>query len=107
SYQELHSHNRATTAGYTEDVIAFARWADTQKLIVVSNFSATETRAFNLQIPRNLISTWALTAGDYPLQDQLGEQKALTLAVRQTHVSVPVRLAPLESLVLTIGQPSH
>ena len=107
SYQELHTHNRATTAGYIEDVFAFARWADTQKLIVISNFSATETREFDLQIPKGLISTWALAVGDYPLRDQLGEQKTLTLAVRQTHASVPVRLAPLESLVLTIGQPSH
>ena len=107
SYQELHTHNRATTAGYTEDVFAFARWADTQKLIVISNFSATETRAFNLQIPKSLLTTWTLAVGDYPLRDQLSEQKTLTLAVRQTHASVPVRLAPLESLVLTIGQPSH
>ena len=109
-YQELHNHNRATTAGYTNDVFAFARWSDApqnaQKLIVISNFSATENRAFNLQIPNNLVKTWALTAGNYPLQEQLGEQKTLTLAVRQNHASVPVRLRPLESLVVTIGEPS-
>jgi hypothetical protein len=39
------------------------------------------------------------------LQDQLVGQTRLTLAVRQNHARVPVRLAPLESLVLSIDVP--
>lgn len=108
-YRELHRHNRRATAGYTDDVFAFARWAATPdkayKLLVVSNFSATETRSFNLEIPADLVESWTLAPGDYALQDQLVGQTRLTLAVRQNHARVPVRLAPLESLVLSIDVP--
>lgn len=108
-YRELHRHNRGATAGYTDDVFAFARWAatadKTHKLLVISNFSATETRSFNLELPADLVETWALGPGDYALQDQLGGHTTLTLAVRQNHARLPVRLAPLESLVLSPGAP--
>ena len=108
-YRELHRHNRRATAGYTDDVFAFARWAATPdkayKLLVVSNFSATETRSFNLELPADLVETWTLAPGDYALRDQLGGQTILTLAVRQNHARVPVSLAPLESLVLSIDAP--
>ena len=108
-YRELHRHNRRATAGYTDDVFAFARWAATpdkaHKLLVVSNFSATETRSFNLELPADLLETWTLAPGDYALRDQLGGQTILTLAVRQNHARVPVSLAPLESLVLSIDAP--
>ena len=108
-YRELHRHNRRATAGYTDDVFAFARWAATpdkaHKLLVVSNFSATETRSFNLELPADLVETWTLAPGDYALRDQLGGQTILTLAVRQNHARVPVSLAPLESLVLSIDAP--
>ena len=108
-YRELHRHNRRATAGYTDDVFAFARWAATPdkayKLLVVSNFSATETRSFNLELPADLLETWTLAPGDYALRDQLGGQTILTLAVRQNHARVPVSLAPLESLVLSIDAP--
>src|SRR5690606_31760918 len=118
-YQELHSVNRQSTQGYGEQVFAFARWqtrtADnagsshqdnhTQKLVVVSNFSAQAEQRFVLQIPSALIAQWRLNDGDYRLMDQLldprqPEVPAQVLNVRNQRGSISLQLAPLQSVVL-------
>lgn len=107
AYQELHTYNRTATAGYTEDVFAFARWIDSdthsQKLLVVSNFSATQSRSFALALPPELMADWELAPGDYILHERLGDRENLILSIRQQSALLPIRLAPLESLVLEIG----
>jgi glycosidase len=118
-YQELHSVNRQSTEGYGEQVFAFARWQahttddgghshqgnHTQKLVVVSNFSAEVDQTFVLQIPAELIAQWRLNDGDYRLSDQLLDQRqpeapAQVLSVRNQQGSISLQLAPLQSVVL-------
>ncbi len=38
-YQEIQTVNRQTTQGYDPGIITFTRWSDTQKLVIVTNFS--------------------------------------------------------------------
>jgi hypothetical protein len=38
-FQEIQTVNRQSTVGFDAGIYAFTRWSDTQKLIVVTNFS--------------------------------------------------------------------
>jgi len=102
-YLELHTYNRQNTSGYDGKVFAFARWNSKQKWIVVSNFSATELRQFDLQLPSILIKAWALHKGSYALESRLANKPAqFNLRVNKGAASVSLQLAPLESLVLQL-----
>ena len=50
-YQEIQTVNRQTTQGYDPGIYAFTRWSDTQKLVIVPNFSWLSTSNFELKIP--------------------------------------------------------
>ncbi len=100
-YRELHSTNLANHSGYDEQVFAFARWNAAQQWLVVSNFSATEARTFNLQLTPELVSAWNLS-GNALLQSRLGNNSTYKLVVRDGQAYVALRLAPLESLVLQL-----
>ena len=100
-YRELHSLNRYASSGYDGKVFAFARWNNQQRWLVLSNFSASEAREFNLQIPPDVIEQWKLSDGEYALVSRLGDsQKNYALAVNGKSALVKIQLAPLESLVL-------
>lgn len=102
-YLELHSFNRQGTLGYDGKIFSFARWNNQQRWLVVSNFSATEMREFNLQLTPYLIKQWQLTKPEYVLQSLLGnELQPLTLVVQGQRASVKIKLAPLQSLVLQL-----
>lgn len=102
-YLELHTYNRQHTIGYGGDTFAFARWNDKQKWIVVSNFSATESRQVDLQLPAALVKTWGLRKGSYALESRLGNKPAKpSLQVSKDAASVGLQLSPLESLVMRL-----
>lgn len=102
-YLELHTHNRQHTPGYDGSVFSFARWDDQQHWIVVSNFSATQTHQFNLQLPDELVKAWALHEKSYRLASGLGDKSApFRLQVNDAGASAALQLAPLESLVLRL-----
>ncbi len=106
NYQELHSVNRARTPGYDGEVFAFARWNSQQRWLVASNFSATESREFTLQLPTELIQHWRLTDGEYPLAAYLSVTCAShILTVRQQSARVAIKLQPLESCALRLNNP--
>ena len=70
-FREIQSRNRQSTAGYDPGIYSFVRWSDTQKLIVVSNFSWLTTSTFELKIPAEIVKSWKLQDGTYPIIDQL------------------------------------
>jgi hypothetical protein len=53
-FQEIQTVNRQSTVGFDAGIYAFTRWSDTQKLIVVTNFSWEKTSVFELKILRML-----------------------------------------------------
>ncbi len=104
NYLELHTYNRLRTSGYDGKVFAFARWNSQQRWLVVSNFSATDTREFSLQLPPELVAQWQLTNGEYQLESHLSEnKKAAALIVNSRQASAQIKLAPLESKVLLLN----
>ena len=103
NYQDLHAFNRANTENYTDKVLSFARWSDNEKLIIVSNFEAENSYEFELKIPEELIRSWNLEDGSYPLSDQLYGNYNSELKVENQQGSISIKLGPLESFILKIN----
>ncbi len=98
SFQEIQSANRYKTEGYDDYIYSFVRWSKSEKLIVVSNFSADKTSTFNFKIPADVISKWKLANGKYALKDQLyGSTNDLIIEKGEGHITITLK--PLESFV--------
>jgi glycosidase len=113
NYREIHSYNRSDTEGYNDRVFSFVRWKEgerllhyarvkeSEKLLIVVNFDAEQSYGFELKLPPDLMETWNLKEGTYPLADQLGDRD-LELQVTDGQASAKVNLDPLESLILKV-----
>jgi glycosidase len=100
-YQQLHSINLAAGTAYSEQQLAFARWSEQQKLLIVSHFAADAGVSFNLTLPPDLINNWQLTDGRYTLSDILtGDTYQLTIS--NGHGSVALALPALGSVILEL-----
>lgn len=100
NYLDLHAVN-AQTAGYNGQQYAFARWSDTEKLIVVSNFDSDHAHQYKLKISNELINLWHLKDGSYPVKDVL-YGKTFTLQVKQGLGFIDLQLAGSESFILKL-----
>jgi glycosidase len=98
-YQEIQTLNRQTTQGYDPGIYAFTRWSDTQKLIVVTNFSWLTTSNFELKIPSDIIQKWNLKDGNYTLTDQLYHKSSVQLKVLNGEGKLQITIAPSESFI--------
>ncbi len=102
NYKEIHNHNRAHTPYYNDRVFSFVRWDGNEKLIVVTNFDPENTYGFSVSLDWDLINTWQLQPGTYPLVDILTDQAYNPLIVNEDGASVRVDLKPLESVILRL-----
>ncbi|WP_428831843.1 alpha-amylase family protein [Flavobacterium yafengii] len=98
-YQEIQTVNRQTTQGYDPGIYAFTRWSDTQKLIVVTNFSWLTTSNFELKMPSDIIQKWNLKDGNYTVTDQLYNKSSVQLKVLNGEGKVQITIAPSESFI--------
>ncbi|MFV5691894.1 alpha-amylase family protein [Flavobacterium sp. LT1R49] len=98
-YQEIQSVNRHETKGYDSGIYAFTRWSDTQKLIVVTNFSWLTTSNFELKIPSDIIQKWNLKDGNYTVTDQLYNKSSVQLQVLNGEGKAHITIAPSESFI--------
>jgi glycosidase len=98
-YQEIQWVNRHETQGYDSGIYAFTRWSDTQKLIIVTNFSWLTTSNFELKIPSDIIQKWNLKDGNYTLTDQLYNNSFIQLQVLNGEGKAKIEIAPSESFI--------
>lgn len=98
-YQEIHGLNRYATEGYFPEVYSYVRWSDTEKLIVIANFSSEHTSHFELKIPKDVIQKWNLKDGNYTITDQLYQKSSLQLQVINGEGKVQITIAPSESFI--------
>jgi glycosidase len=98
-YQEIQTVNRQSTQGYDPGIYAFTRWSDTQKLIVVTNFSWITTSNFELKIPSDIIQKWNLKDGNYTVTDQLYHKNSIQLQVLNGEGKAKITIAPSESFI--------
>jgi len=101
-FQEIQFANRYHTEGYDTGIYSYTRWSETQKLIIVSNFSSDVTSSFELKVPNLVIEKWGLKDEKYRLTDQLFKKTELALEVIDGNGLVQIQLAPLESFILEI-----
>ncbi len=102
AYKDIHLYNRKQTKKYTDKVLSFVRWSSDENLLVISNFDAGSLQAFNLKIPKDIIESWGLQDGTYPLVDQLYDIYKTDLVVKDSKGTVNIRLNPLESFILKL-----
>ncbi|MCS6236438.1 alpha-amylase [Shewanella baltica] len=110
STQSMSTQNSsANETGYDDSTFAFARFEvisgtskQTQKLIVVSNFCQTESKALQLKLPKELIRQWQLKDGVYPLKDLLEDHQTSQLQLEQGVGKIALTLAPLSSAILSL-----
>ncbi|NGY38306.1 alpha-amylase [Flavobacterium sp. XN-5] len=98
-FQEIQTVNRQSTVGFDPGIYVFTRWSDTQKLIVVSNFSWITTSSFELKIPTDVIGKWNLKDGDYTITDQLYRNSTIQLKVVNGEGKAQIKIAPSESFI--------
>ncbi|MCL6273898.1 alpha-amylase family protein [Muricauda sp. 2012CJ35-5] len=101
-YQEIHFYNKENTEGYDHRVLSYARWSTNEKLVVVSNFDAQKSYAFDLKLPEDLLQKWEITDGTYKVKDELYGELGSTLQIINGTGSVALQLAPLQSYILSI-----
>ncbi|MBG6111077.1 glycosidase [Flavobacterium sp. CG_9.10] len=98
-YQEIQTVNRQVTKGYAPGIYSFVRWSDSQKLLVVTNFSWLTTSNFELKIPSDIIKKWNLKDGNYILTDQLYKKSSIRLQVQNGEGKAQITIAPSESFI--------
>lgn len=98
-FQEIQTINRQTTSGYDLGIYSYARWSETQKLIIVNNFSDVTTSTFELKIPADLIQKWNLKDGNYTITDQLYRKNSVQLRVENGEGKAQISIAPSESFI--------
>ena len=86
-----------------DSLFSFARWLHDERLIVVSNFDATDAHDFTLRIPADIVSAWQLDDGSYKLDEQLFGENGSNLVINNGVGHIEIRLAALESAVLRVG----
>ncbi len=101
-FYDLQKINREKTAGYGERVYSFGRWRGNERVIVVSNIDYAKSQEFELIVPRDLISSWKLKDGEYPVGDAIYGKSRSILSVKDGVGKLPVRLAPSESFIYAI-----
>ena len=110
-FYDLHPHNYAYTQGYTDQVYAFLRFTDQQRLLIVTNLDARHKQSFSLKIPRTALEAMDLSEETtYKLQDIFLSDTTLTFRAEEIIISegtggIPLTLDPLQSFVFTIREP--
>ena len=101
-YQEIQTINRSESLGYDPGIYSFVRWSNTQKLIIVTNFSWVSTSSFELKIPSDIIKSWKLKDGIYSIKDQLNESNTSQLHVVNGVGNVKISIEPSESFIFQL-----
>ncbi len=102
AYADIHAYNREHTKGYADKLFSFVRWSENEKLIVISNFSHTDSFEFDLKIPADIIGEMKILDGSHPVSDQLNGQTSTTLVVKNGLGIIDIQLEPLQSYIFMI-----
>lgn len=98
AFRNIHQYNRAHTPYYNDKVYSFVRETVQEKWLVIANFSKRDGFGFELQIPPELLSTWDLPDGTYPLTDELYGEVQTHFHRTDSYGHMRVDIAPLQTL---------
>ncbi|WP_396174658.1 alpha-amylase family protein [Flavobacterium sp.] len=100
-FQEIQTINRNETKNYDSGLYSYVRYSDSEKLIVVANFSWVTTSNFKLIVPADVISKWSLADGNYTVTDQLYGSTA-ELNVTKGVGTIKLSVKPSESFIFKL-----
>jgi hypothetical protein len=101
-YLELHSFNRQQNPAYTDKAFAFARWDESQKLIVVTNFDESNSVKTTLKLSPELLKEWNLGPGEREIKELMFGKKKTMLRVTDEGAEIDLDFGPWESAVFEI-----
>ncbi|TNF41554.1 MAG: alpha-amylase [Bacteroidetes bacterium] len=102
-YFDLHSANIENTVGYSNRIISYARYSDSQKLIVAVSFDKENKTTFSLKIPAELIREWKLKPGSLSVTDLLYGNVQTELMINEKGTgTIEIELSPLGSVILQL-----
>lgn len=99
SYLGLHNFNRMQNPAYGDRAFAFARWDDSQKLVVVCNFSEHQGLHASLKLSPELLEKWGLPLGEREIAEVMFGKKKTMLRVTEAGAELDLDFGPLESAV--------
>lgn len=98
AFRNIHQYNRAYTPYYNDKVYSFVRETVQEKWLVIANFSKRDGFGFELQVPPELLTTWDLPNGSYPLSDKLYGEVQTHFHRTDSYGRMRVDIAPLQTL---------
>jgi len=101
-YYDLDAVNRDVNQNYTGNIFSYARWSESEQLIVIADFEETNSKQIDLILPEDLISNLALKDGDYTLKEQLYGKENYSLHIENGVGRFSIELMPLSALILKI-----
>jgi glycosidase len=101
-YQDIHYYNKEHTTPYDHRVYSFVRWSEAERLVIVCNFDTEKSYEMDLKLPESLLDAWGLGDGSFDLEEQLFGQEKHVLQVDNGQGVIPLKLAPLESVILKL-----
>jgi glycosidase len=103
AYEDIHYYNREHTPGYNHRVLSFVRWEGAEKVLVLSNFDASESYQFTIKIPPAVITKWGLqNEKSYGMTDALYNEKSVNLSIQEGVGSFDISIAPLQSFIFKL-----
>jgi glycosidase len=103
-FREIQAANRLNPA-YANDIYSFVRWSDSQKLIIICNFSSTTPAFFNLTVPKDAIKEMGLADGSYVIRDKLYGKSTIKLNVVNGEGTVKnINISGSESFIYEIDE---
>ena len=103
-YQEIHFYNKGNTEGYDHRVLSYVRWTNNEKIIVLTNFDEFKSYSFELKIPEDIIASWQLKSGTYPLTEELYQEINVNMVVTNGQGKIQLDLAPLQSYIFKVDE---
>lgn len=99
-FYDLHRFNSEKNSAYPgSEVYAFARWKESDKLLILCNFSKHIKHSFRFYLYPDLVTKWNLQAGLYLFRDEFTKDD-ISLHVTKDEAFMDIELEALNSLVL-------
>ena len=104
AFRYIHGYNREHTPYYNDKVYSFVRETAHTKWLIIANFSKHDGFGFELQVPPELLSTWDLPNGSYPLIDNLYGEVQTHFHREDNYGHMRVDIAPLQTLFFKLKE---
>jgi len=104
AFRYIHGYNREHTPYYNDKVYSFVRETAHTKWLIIANFSKHDGFGFELQVPPELLSTWDLPNGSYPLVDKLYGEVQTHFYREGNYGHMRVDIAPLQTLFFKLEE---